>query len=914
MYLPRSGSIKYTQDLKDQNQSDKPTWKGRALRKTVRAQIKRLKDLQAKIDEGIFDGGVQGESNKPETIAQCVNTYQRGFNANNDLQYVNAITLAWTLDDLLRIARKPHRNTEISYNVEYDNVSDLRYRQYYFTFIYIDAVGTWHLINFAGTRNDKPEEFFTDSKVESRRSKLENAIDNLAGKIENDRSKRELTEQDEKVENRSQKLNKRIDQLTKRQRAIAKELIDKDIDILKRLIDEAPQGDEIITDREGTRAIRRGYKVILQNKENTLDVINTILDDWESYKKTFDNNFFTKCLAKADTAAYTTLSECNVVNFSFKARLFRRISGRQKVYGEEKMREYSFSDNGVKSRMAFFRMQYQEYQPDGTFGQQIILPYICAIRHGSESDFYTQLGFQTNKPNSKWRFKFTPVYDILAEIRADSFFGYFFLENTDTFTTRAINANETIFFYGRYVDRNPAAKYYPNEPERGPIYTNEWDMFSVNSDTQTQFSFESGPEIQLTAVTEQQIDGGYSDKYQNLSMIGLGVFANRGLQDLRNITALVRNGKKCRTVENPTVVSDASSSYAPDIFVDTLLDPENGLGKYIDSSAIDQESLILAKSFCDNNNLPGGVKLFMDGLIGDVGSWREFWITNAPFSLLELARKRGKDTLVPALPVNSDGAAADNSGLPVPVEVSALFTAGNILEGTYKEEFLNYGAATEDLIASVIYRDFTTKEIFSKNKVVEVRLEDASSTAIRETFDLSQFVTQREQAIMFGKLLCNQRRHIRKGIEFSTFPSQAPVEPGSFIYVDAGLKYWDEYSSGIVMAGGELNTPLLDIQPADSGYSFLLYDKTTGAVERRNNVTVTKVNGQNVATSLADQVGKMFVMGKEAPNKRVYRVVEVALEEEGEVSIKAIEYPCFEESGATRAKIADFRSSKFVVS
>ena len=123
---------------------------------------------------------------------------------------------------------------------------------------------------------------------------------------------------------------------------------------------------------------------------------------------------------------------------------------------------------------------------------------------------------------------------------------------------------------------------------------------------------------------------------------------------------------------------------------------------------------------------------------------------------------------------------------------------------------MNYGAATEDLIASVIYRDFTTKEIFSKNKVVEVRLEDASSTAIRETFDLSQFVTQREQAIMFGKLLCNQRRHIRKGIEFSTFPSQAPVEPGSFIYVDAGLKYWDEYSSGIVMAGGELNTPYLD--------------------------------------------------------------------------------------------------------
>ena len=58
----------------------------------------------------------------------------------------------------------------------------------------------------------------------------------------------------------------------------------------------------------------------------------------------------------------------------------------------------------------------------------------------------------------------------------------------------------------------------------------------------------------------------------------------------------------------------------------------------------------------------------------------------------------------------------------------------------------------------------------------------------------------------------------------------------------------------------------------------------------------------------------MFVMGQQKPNKRVYRVTEVAIEEEGEVSVKAIEYPCFEDGGKTRAYIADFRSSKFNVS
>ena len=99
-----------------------------------------------------------------------------------------------------------------------------------------------------------------------------------------------------------------------------------------------------------------------------------------------------------------------------------------------------------------------------------------------------------------------------------------------------------------------------------------------------------------------------------------------------------------------------------------------------------------------NNNLPVSsglekIELYMDGIIADAGSWREFWIANAPFSLLELARKNGRETLVPALPVNSSGEAADD-GLPVEVKISALFTTGNILEGSYREEFLDFGAAT----------------------------------------------------------------------------------------------------------------------------------------------------------------------------------------------------------------------------
>jgi hypothetical protein len=183
-----------------------------------------------------------------------------------------------------------------------------------------------------------------------------------------------------------------------------------------------------------------------------------------------------------------------------------------------------------------------------------------------------------------------------------------------------------------------------------------------------------------------------------------------------------------------------------------------------------------------------------------------------------------------------------------------------------------------------------------------------TDAAVRETFDLSQFVTQREQAIMFGKLLCNQRRYIRKGIEFKTFPSEAVIAPGDFVFVDIGLEDWDRYSAGMVMDDGYLNTPLSDA-PINGTYEFLLYKPDTGEVVKKSSVSVT-----NNDTTLNGFAGYMFVMGISKPQKRVYRVTEIAIEEEGEVAIKALDYPCFVDSGRLCAEIADFRAGNFTVS
>tara|TARA_R100001463_G_scaffold81910_2_gene136445 strand:+ start:4813 stop:9204 length:4392 start_codon:yes stop_codon:yes gene_type:complete len=966
----RSGSIEYSkevsQDLRDDQFIDVS-----AVKKKLRQQKKALKALIDDIHEGAFDGdnlpfnsnnayeidGYSGRSPSEDVTTNYALSASLASLTSSFGPLLNPSDTTSTRGIKLHGYDKGFVAIDVGSNVPY-------------TFIYIDRRNVWNFFTFNGISNVNKQKFFPNDpnlrdkkrpNLKDAKGKLSNLqaqrdqLDKSTTKIKSDsvtnpnsdvrtvlnketqlaiaQYDSDITDQEELVEERRQVINDRIERNIGILHKLAVVIIRDDINYIETIMEQLPAKDQ--EDKVGRQQIKKDMKAIIKQKKDDLDFLTEIIDDWDEYTKTFDNTFFSKCLVKAEKTTYETLSEVDAVNFSLKVNLSRRISGRQKKYGEEKVKKYSSSDNGVKSRMVFFRLFYKKQG-----GSRNIFNICFAVRRGSESDFYTQIRFigsdgTAEQPRSKWVFEFEPVYDVKAESEINPFAKYAFIEDTseDLQVWPSTSSQVKVCWSGRTVDANSDIGYFPDEDERGPTDTNEWDMFSVNSDTNVRFSHEAGPEIALTAVTEQQLDQSIKNKYKNLTMMSLGVYANRGLQDLRSVSALVLKGKSCFTINKNTEsisTSQNSTSYAPDIFVDTLLDEVNGVGKYVDQSNIDLSSLALAKKFCINNNLPkadgssGGVNMFMDGIVADAGSWREFWISAAPFSLLELARKNGKDTLVPALPVRQGGKAADDAGLPIGLNISALFTAGNILQGSYKEEFLDYGTSTEDLIASVIYREFQENEKFNRNRSVNVQLEDAQeSSSIRETFDASQFISQREQAIMFGKLLCNQRRHIRKGIEFRTLPSEAGLEPGDFIYVDIGLKTWDHYSSGMVMKGGELNTPLRDQQAVGSStFNFLVYKHANEALEFKSNFKAlenvqveTTTEGVSTAASLSPTYeGYMFVMGEDKPNKRVFRITELAIEEEGELSVKAVEYPCFEDTGKTRAHIADFRSSKFKVS
>jgi hypothetical protein len=655
---------------------------------------------------------------------------------------------------------------------------------------------------------------------------------------------------------------------------------------------------ENTTDKRGVKQVRRYFRELIRDKEEALKFVKYVTKNWEQLQSSADDHFYTKCLVKSEEAVYQTVSVCDYVKFSIRCRIFRNLSGRAKNYGEKEAPDgFKMSDNGYKARSALFKLEYKR-TIDKNWER---VPVIFVARRGADQDNFIGLAFQC-QTKAKWEFRIEPINDMGSELQDNAYQHFAFIQNAGKNSRFKHNDNE-FRFTGDLVNVDTVL-LRPNQEERGPVYTNEWDLFATRSDSQLQASFDNGPEFTITAVTEQQL-GSIQGKYRDISMLALGVYSGLGMQDLRSITAYVTEGKHSYRInpENGTYSKgDRSTSWAPDIFADTILDRANGIGKYARPEGVDWQALALAKRFCMNSGL--GTPLHMDGVIAEASTWRQFWVEAAPYSLLEFARIGGRETLVPAIPVTNDGRATRD------VPVSALFNQGNILEGSYKEQFLDYGSDTQDLIATVIYRETEFKDVFPRNASVTIALKDVDDgLAIRQTFDLSQFVTRRKQAILFGKLMANQRRWIRRAIEFQTVPTDSPVSPGAYILVDIGLNTWDQLTTGVVLPEGVLNSPLNTLVRPGT-YSMLLYESGSPTIT----LSGVTVDASGRAPAAAPYAGRLFVLGTVLNSKRVFRVSEVQMDEEGEVTIRATEYPCENVGNQLLSRVANFSDALFQIS
>lgn len=608
------------------------------------------------------------------------------------------------------------------------------------------------------------------------------------------------------------------------------------------------------------------------------------------------SNYYLKAVVRAEMATYSSLSKCQVLDIALRCQAFRRISGRQTQYGSENRPGYSSSDNGFQQRSTMFIARYRHNK-----GPWVTVPAIFVVRRAAEQDNYVYLKFAHDTAYN-WDVQFDPVIDPLSEIaknpelKETSVVRYCYLENSGPASSLRLLGAVFVHFTG-YIRTTSTTNLLP-PINQTPADTNEWDWFSLDGDTQYATSFDRGPEFTITAVTEQQLQPfDLSRLYKNLSLIGFNVFSGKALQDMRSFTAFATGGKPVRRLDTASLTYPAAPNgptcFAPDIFLDTIIDKQDGIGNYAEVNGIDIQQLAISKLFCERNNL------FFDGLIADRTNWREFWSNVAPFSLLEFARIGGRETLVPAVPYDPQTGAINRT-----IKVTALFNQGNILEDSYKEEFMDYDANVQDIIATVVYRSIDAQGVFAVNRSISVQRADTTeNNAILQTFDLSAYVTTEAQAILFGKLMCNLRRHVRSSVEFKTYPTNSPINPGSYIYVDIGINQWNNIYTGTVRESGVLNTPITGTIP-NGTYNILLY--------RSGNEVISKIVtvSNNTAPEVAGQEGWLFVLGNSVRNKRVFRVNEVSMDEEGEVTVRATIHPC---DSNDQSLIADFSDALFVV-
>jgi hypothetical protein len=73
-----------------------------------------------------------------------------------------------------------------------------------------------------------------------------------------------------------------------------------------------------------------------------------------------------------------------------------------------------------------------------------------------------------------------------------------------------------------------------------------------------------------------------------------------------------------------------------------------------------------------------------------------------------------------------------------------------------------------------------------------------------------------------------------------------------------------------------------------------------------NNVIITG----GFSNTLVDYENYMFVLGVETTTRRIFRVSEVTMDEEGETTVRATIYPCTTDG---RSLIAEFTDSLFTI-
>lgn len=384
-----------------------------------------------------------------------------------------------------------------------------------------------------------------------------------------------------------------------------------------------------------------------------------------------------------------------------------------------------------------------------------------------------------------------------------------------------------------------------------------------------QKSNESTPEHEIVYVNEM-IGNETVPQYTKLSLCGLALKASRNFTSLDQIRVWLATGVSVQKFLPSGGSEIAPSNKLTDLVYYLLTDKTAGAGAVVSPELIKTEDFAATAQFLEQN------KLFFDGVIEQPTNLRQFISELAPFFLCNFVISEGRFSLVPALPANSAGSISTQ-----PMTIKQLFTSGNIIENSFSVEYL---AAEErkDFQAVMRYRQERRNQLPQERTLVVRWAEAGSENHSVESFDMTQYCTSRDHALLVAKFFLSLRRRVTHSVNFTTTPYGLSLAPGDYIRVVTESSPYSAANNGVIDAAGVITAAT---ELADGSYPIIYYTSTN---EETQTATLTVADGKAVETALWNSI---FSVSSPAISSNVYMIEQLTLNEDGLVDIVATEFP-----------------------
>ena len=523
-------------------------------------------------------------------------------------------------------------------------------------------------------------------------------------------------------------------------------------------------------------------------------------------------------------------------------------------------------------RYSFFRLSVREV---GTAAYRTI-PVFYAIRSMMSTPVYNYISFDLGE-EKLWEFKFTPAcsYEVM---RSDS----------DSIIALDYKLNTRV--YNDYFTSDPIRVYYTgtsvskNESNLGVITltTSDGENIGLTDTTSTagQLFFDQGVyygekfaraaeyfmfnEITNSATSPEheivyvncQTSNPTEPKYGNIAMVGLNIRSSKEIQALQQFSVYCNQGI-------------GSTNKFPEVLLDLMTNTRYGTGKILNAAQIDTDSFAAAADWCEDRHY------FFDGIIDSKINIRSWATTVAKNFLLDLVIRNGKFALEPVCDFDS------------PVTVSALFSAGNILEESFEFKYADEADRIPPRV-SVKWREerqstssVNSTGMFPVVKQVTVRESTTSSDAPLETIDLTDYCTSEKQAIDVGKYTCRVRRLITHFVSFETTPTEAALNIGAIFKLGMETVAYEQPQNGAIASDGTVTSwpPL-----ANGSYDVLLWNGKTNDIK---DTTIIITEG----TTSEENKNAVFCLKTGTKSAETYKTQALSYTDDGNIRCEATIYP-----------------------